>query len=347
MDIIISIIMPIYQAESTLQRAINSVRIQTFNNWELILIDDASTDKSRQIAQENADIDSRIKLIIKDRNEGAAAARNDALVVKRGEYITFLDSDDWIEPQELQEGYEYALKHKADVVVWGAYQEMESKNRKILPVVISPKEKLYKGDLQVIESIAVLEYEKVFPYLWNKLYKVNIVSDIRFQNLKIGEDHLYNLMAFSHANTIVTIPNVNYHYMQKPFSTLSTMYIPEYYNLMKTIHTNIKNIFIEKKADEKSWNLIFNVYNKILVSTIKRVWQWPKDIKFKKKIQFIRKVLSDVETIEASNHAIPLNKKDALYCALLKSRSILVNVLFSYSLNIVESKASIFYYHLK
>ena len=114
----VSIIVPVYNAEKYLKRCINSLKNQTLEDIEIILVDDSSTDSSLEICQIAADEDSRIKVIHKV-NEGAGYARNAALKIATGEYIGFLDSDDFAEKEMFKTLYEKAIKYDSDLVMSG------------------------------------------------------------------------------------------------------------------------------------------------------------------------------------------------------------------------------------
>lgn len=118
----ISIITPIYQAEKYLEILINSIINQTYRDWELLLIDDGSTDGSAEICDRYAQKDKRIRVFHKA-NGGVASARNQAIEMSRGEFLAFADSDDWVEPDWLERLYTTAKEYDADIVVSDFYQE--------------------------------------------------------------------------------------------------------------------------------------------------------------------------------------------------------------------------------
>ena len=113
---IISIIVPVYNVESYLERCINSILNQTFKNFELILVDDGSTDKSGEICDSFAGYDKRIRVIHK-KNGGLSSARNVGLDVSIGKYIGFVDSDDWIDEFMYEKLYRNMIKTKSDIVI--------------------------------------------------------------------------------------------------------------------------------------------------------------------------------------------------------------------------------------
>ena len=114
----ISIIVPVYKVEKYLRRCIDSIAAQTFTDWECILVDDGSPDDSGTICDEYAENDKRFRVFHQE-NAGVSAARNKGLDEAKGEWICFVDSDDWIEKEMLEKMYNLAVKNKAEVVVCG------------------------------------------------------------------------------------------------------------------------------------------------------------------------------------------------------------------------------------
>ena len=112
----ISIITPVFQSERYLEKLINSILNQTYRDWELLLIDDGSTDGSAEICDRYAQKDKRIRVFHKA-NGGVASARNQAIEMSRGEFLAFADSDDWVEPDWLERLYTTAKEYDADIVV--------------------------------------------------------------------------------------------------------------------------------------------------------------------------------------------------------------------------------------
>ena len=122
----ISIITPIYQAEKYLENLINSIINQTYHDWELLLIDDGSTDGSAEICNRYAHKDKRIRVFHKA-NGGVSSARNQAMDMAKGDYLAFADSDDWVEANWLEQLYTIAKEQEADIVVSDYYEEYPQK----------------------------------------------------------------------------------------------------------------------------------------------------------------------------------------------------------------------------
>lgn len=208
----ISIIVPIYQAELYLPHCINSIISQTFTDFELILINDGSTDKSRIICDEYAQKDSRIK-VLHIQNQGVSHARNIGIKFAQGEWITFVDSDDWLEQtalecflaNDLQQDTLYI--EQAQTVISNQYQYWPAKfSNTIL-------------NLNSIENYTLLNNILIYGTPWGKLYNARVIKDnsIHFdQQLSLHEDHCFYFEYIKHIKKINVINSVGYYYRIDP-----------------------------------------------------------------------------------------------------------------------------------
>ncbi|MEG1820941.1 MAG: glycosyltransferase family 2 protein, partial [Malacoplasma sp.] len=186
MSIIVSIIMPSFNSEATIERSIKSVLSQTFNNWELIIIDDCSTDSSHEVIQHYVDQDIRIKLICLEENSGAAAARNTGIEHAKGQFIAFLDSDDYWHPEKLEKQLKYFEQYDVDVV-FSEYYRFNSSG--IIGKVSVPNQEINFNDLLKGNCIGNL----------TGIY--NFKKHFEIRQRKVGaEDYLFWLEIFSKQN---------------------------------------------------------------------------------------------------------------------------------------------------
>lgn len=204
----ISVIIPIYNVENYLKRCIDSVINQTYKNLEIILVDDGSKDNCGKICDEYAKVDSRIQVIHKI-NGGLSDARNAGLKVATGDYIYYIDSDDYIDNDMLEIMKKNLEKYNADISICGIYKECENGNytlkRNNVIEIMNSKEALIKLNSFSSFDMAV----------WNKLYKKYIVDGIEFPFGKKSEDYFVMYQYFDRASNIVVIPESKYHYIQR------------------------------------------------------------------------------------------------------------------------------------
>ena len=208
MSKLISVIIPVYQAEKYVKRCLDSVLNQTYKNLEIILINDGSTDKSVEIIESYAKSDDRITLLHQE-NQGAGAARNLGLEIAKGDYIGFVDSDDWIERDMYEYLFNIAERENADIAACDFYS------------VVGKNEKEKKAEIEKIECMdydALMKFffringEKSFYAVWNMLYKREIIGSCRFPEGKITEDLLFNYFVYCNCKKYVLSNQKKYYY---------------------------------------------------------------------------------------------------------------------------------------
>ena len=215
----VSVIMPVYNTGKVLIETIESVLGQTNPNFELILIDDGSTDGSGEKCDEFACRDSRIKVIHKS-NGGICSARNCGLNCAKGEYITFCDHDDLYLPDLLQEEITAAQEFDADIVIVGKRIQKEDGARDIAASFVYNNEEIKNHMLYILGS-------DLLGCVWNVLYKKSILQDMRFnENYKLGhEDYIFNLAVLQKAKAICSLQSVQYiHIIRNNLSTSARVY---------------------------------------------------------------------------------------------------------------------------
>ena len=192
-EIKISILVPIFRVEQYLQRCIDSVLAQDFEDWEMILVDDGSPDRCPDIADKAAETDHRIKVIHK-KNGGLISARRAGVIAAKGKYYMFLDSDDWLLPKALTTLYGKIIQGY-DMVRGGAQRVLP--DGKTFPL---EKYQFEKGKIEGAEDFLVKMYVgKVAPYLWGALYRGDLFDESIFdesikKKISLGEDKVTNLI---------------------------------------------------------------------------------------------------------------------------------------------------------
>ncbi len=250
----ISAIMPIYNAERYLARAINSLLQQTITNIEFLLIDDGSTDNSLAIAEEYALQDERIRVISQE-NQGVSIARNTGLANAIGEYIAFLDADDLLEPNMYEVLYQTAKSSEADVVICD-YQ-IQKPDLKLVKNWSYPFPSKSPLDRKSIEKhiLAYMIKSDGLGAPWNKLYKrlMLVENEILFPSgIPLGEDYLYNMEVFTYAERVSYLPQALYHYILYPASAVKK-YREDRFQIFKQID-NLKAEYMKK------WQLVNEDY---------------------------------------------------------------------------------------
>lgn len=226
----ISIIVPIYNVEQYLKRCVDSILAQTFKDFELILVDDGSPDSCPFICDEYARIDSRIKVIHKA-NGGLSDARNAGLEMATGNYIAFVDSDDWIASDTYEYLYELIKKNEADVVS-GSYVLTKNDDVKFSNL---KSEIVIEGTSEILKFY--FQQDKIhgkndFP-VWIKLYRRDLFNDIHFPDDKLYEDNITNFLIFSKCNKYVKSSKEIYAYFQRFQSITKTQLSAKHLSLIE------------------------------------------------------------------------------------------------------------------
>ena len=213
----ISVIIPVYNVEKFLRECLDSVVNQTMKDIEIICINDGSTDGSLDILKEYATKDDRI-IVVNQTNGFAGSARNSGLKIARGEYIQFVDSDDYLELNACETAYKYALQYKADVVVWG-YKNFPEQVGNVKNKRYTLKHKGVNVFLGGLRSGRYLCRDMI----WNKLYRHKIIKGCYFSEwIRCGGDQHFNFRVDKKINTLVQIPEQLYNYRLNLNSIVTT-----------------------------------------------------------------------------------------------------------------------------
>ena len=273
----VSIIVPVYNAEDTIEKCVKSILNQTYKDIELLIINDGSKDKSLKILNNLSKKDNRI-VVIDKQNEGVSKTRNLGIEKSSGDYIMFIDNDDYIEKDYIESFIKIAEDN--DIVV-GGYKRIDENNKEMYH--------------QTLKNTEWSKYIVLAP--WAKLYRRDFLinNNIQFLDYEIGEDVYFNLIAYSKTNKIKIIDNTKYIWFYNSKSVSNTK--------QKSINKNIdilvliNNLLKEVKAKDKYfnyfieryivWYLLFSGRNSKrneFINEFKRLYKWKKDKRVKSRI---------------------------------------------------------------
>ncbi|MBO5359169.1 MAG: glycosyltransferase family 2 protein [Clostridia bacterium] len=282
----ISVIVPVYNVEKYLKKCINSILKQSFIDFELILVDDGSPDKSGEICDNYAAKDNRIKVIHKQ-NGGVSAARNDGIRAASGEYIMFVDSDDYIDSQMLESLLEKNICN-ADMVISSIKMVCKEKSYDFVMQEreYSPKE--------LIEDYCLENFPKIcFCGPCCKLYKKSVLdaNAIKFnEKMSLGEDTYFNLQYISVIKNIITTDEIHYFYMRDNEDSLFTKFRSNYYSDIRSVYVKTCDLIDELEcSDAAKENIIKNYANGLLSNVIKSVITAGK----KESMDYMQKIVQD------------------------------------------------------
>ena len=212
-NIKVSVIVPVYNCEKYLKKCLDSLVNQTLKDIEIICVNDGSTDNSGRILEEYTD--SRIKIITKE-NGGISSARNAGIAVAKGEYLGFVDSDDWVDLDFYEKLYNTAVKYNADIAAAGIIRLHKLRKRYYLQFKDEQVTDDFKTKLQLCDIP-----DK--SYVWNKIYKTDKFNktNLKFKEGRIYEDVIFTPQILYSMKTLVTVPGTYYYYWRRPKSLIT------------------------------------------------------------------------------------------------------------------------------
>lgn len=252
MNNLVSVIVPIYKVEPYLRQCIDSIINQTYKNLEIILVDDGSPDGCPQICDEYVSKDTRIKVIHKE-NGGLSSARNAGLDIATGEYVAFVDSDDWIEPTMYEDLLGVMKTHQSDIVVckyrnyFDGCDMSESGNNTVCS---------FEGYFNFIDNLIPPGSPILYFMVWNKLYKRDVIKNVRFKDKQIYEDLYFDRLIFRNCKKVTYLDKTYYNYqIDRPGATAS------FFNDNKLAKISELEAYLVELKDSDQ----IDIYNKYLV----------------------------------------------------------------------------------
>ena len=293
-----SIILPTYGVESYIAQALTCLRNQTYSDFEVLVVDDASPDQSVAIAQRFADQDERIRIIHHTDNQGLSAARNSGISFAKGRYITFFDPDDTYEPQLLEKVAESLDRQRAQIILFGHTEDVYNEAGEItqslaysVPISSSkePSEESSVGSSAIPSATSatheyqspeafhpmVLTWEKNihYGYAWNKFYDLAFIKEhrLKFKNNPLIEDLEFNVEAFSCAQTVNVVSEPLYHYAKREQGNLTNKFEPCYFEL----HQRRIQLLVDQQKAWGLWNdesraVLGSLYARYIISALER-----------------------------------------------------------------------------
>ena len=291
MSPVISIIVPVYKTEKQLRRCIDSILAQTFKEFELILIDDGSPDGCPAICDEYAEKDNRISVIHKE-NEGLAEVRNVGVRAAKGQYIGFVDSDDYIEPDMYERLYTELKENGADLAIC-SFNKVTCENGKETkyPVTFNVKEKFCDSDS--LTRLLLSSQSALAAIAWNKLYNKSLFDGVRYPKGKIHEDEAAAHIIAYNTKKAVIIPDHLYNYTVNTESIINSPFSRKNFD---ALYFCTERLGFYKSHKEKEYlSLAQNAYwytiNKLLQRSVSPDETIAKELKVMKK-QFNKFFLS-------------------------------------------------------
>lgn len=244
---LISVIVPVYNVSKYLDECVNSIIMQTYKELEIILIDDGSTDKSGVICDAFKDVDSRI-IVIHQKNSGSGSAKNTGLKAAKGQYLAFVDGDDYLEP----DAFEYMVSHlessNADVIQCSYKNKFINKS---VNNILSPV-----GEFTTEEYLKLYTTDWTCGLLWDKIYKRKLFNGIYFEVGRVVDDEFFTYQGLMKAKKIVRSTHIVYNYRKR---ASSVSYLPN--NMEKIIIDKLDYITARREKINDSFPNLKNIFN--------------------------------------------------------------------------------------
>lgn len=311
----ISIVMPVYNSEKTIKRAIDSIVNQNYKDYELLLISDQGNDNSNIICKNYADQYKNIFFFDKE-HCGLSNTRNYGISKASGDYILFIDSDDYLENNALEIMINNIEDN--DILVFGVCVDFIEEHYKFFE---------YSNNCNCDNVIEELFNSSLFNYAWNKLYKTSVIKNVKFDSEHIqSEDLFFNIEVFSITSKIKLISDVLYHYIKDNRETLVDKYVPNYDFILNLKDKTIKDFFTKTKTSMQCYyNYMLEEYQIYLLNLFKNHETYRNS-----KVQ-IKNVLLTKNVIFNIENSIPKNIFSKIFKLIFMSKSTLV-IYYSYSL---------------
>lgn len=309
---LVSIIIPVYNVEKYLEQCIDSCINQTYNNLEIILVNDGSTDSSGLICEAKKSVDDRIIVIHKE-NEGLSSARNLGLDNAKGDYICFLDSDDWMDVDTIFETLKLSIEYDSDIVFWSCIKEFI--NKKEPYKVFNSKSKLdvFEGEkLNRLKRrcVGLLNEEMLNPTktdsfisAWGKLYKTSLIKSNKLTFLPTqlvgSEDVPFNIQAFYFSNKIIYFDKYYNHYRMFNDNSLTKNHKNTLFLRFKNLYDNVFEFLNSKNVPDEFYQSLNNRFALTLINNCLSISSPKYKVSLLTKFNDIKLILNDKKFYEA------------------------------------------------
>lgn len=292
-----TVIMPAYGVEKYLEKAVESIKKQTFGDWELIIVEDGSPDKTGEIAERLQKTDARIRAVHHEKNKGLSEARNTGIDAGSGKYIWFMDPDDMVDNDLLQNVYDSLSKNPAKLVVFGHLEEYYNEDGSFAYAhEIKPEKKQFANPKAIHNYMIRLEQETIYGYAWNKMYDLAYIREknLRYETVRLIEDIVFNIQYCNDIDSMNLLDITPYHYAKRMSGSLTTKFVPDYY----PVHRRRIEMLLEQQrywgTDNKpNCAILGGLYGRYILSALERNCDKQSGMNGKDRREFCKSVFQD------------------------------------------------------
>lgn len=344
----VSIIMPVYKVEEYVGKAIESIQAQTLTDWELFAVDDGTPDKSGDICEEYAAKDPRIKVIHKE-NGGAPSARNVAIELACGEYMMFMDSDDWTEPDTLEDMYELAVRDDAQLVISGFYIDTYIGNGKYMTDEYKVESATYSDKLSFRKNAYKLFDKNQLYSPWNKLFSTKYIMDnnLRFPTT-FWDDFPFVLDVIRNIERVTVTCECYYHFLRARTESETSAYRPGMYEKREEEHGWMMDLYRKWHiGDPASVEMIARRYVDRFIGCIENVTNPKCELKKSEKKQEIKNMLANPRLDRMLEKAKPRSRHMKLMLIPIKHKWVNLTYMEAKVITYVKTKNTKLFTKLK
>ena len=347
-----TVVMPAYGVEKYLRDAVQSILEQTFSDWELVIVEDGSPDGTGKLADELGEKDERIRVIHHPENKGLSEARNTGIDAATGQYIWFMDPDDRVDPDTLENVYLSLQENPAKITVFGHTEEYYDEAGRLNYIhEIRPERQQFSDKDQLRKYVIRLEQETVYGYAWNKIYSLDYIREkgLRFETVRLIEDIVFNIQYCMDIESMNILDITPYHYAKRMEGSLTTKFVPDYYELH---YRRIQMLYEQQQYwhtdTDETCAILGGLFGRYILSALERNCDRRAGMKHSDRKSFCRKVFES-DLFEALIPKAEARDSRALKgaLALMKARNITLCLMFGRMVHIVRTGMPMLYSKVK
>lgn len=343
--------MPVYNTGKDLYTSIGSVMAQTCSDWEMILVDDCSTDSSGIICDKLAASDPRISVIHASENRGLSTTRNEGMSYVQGQYVLFMDSDDILEADLLTKVNQALKMHPVQMLIFSMMEDYYDESGRLCRSYPVRYPDRYFTDIQKLrEEMIYIEKSTLLGYAWNKFYSIDFLrkNELKFETITLIEDIVFNVKVFSCLASLQIIDYIGYHYNKRCNESLTGKFVPDYFALHKRRVSILYEVY-------KSWNMVTsdvvdilcNLYVRYIYSALQRNCDKRAKMNYKTRKLWLKTLYNDELFKILMPTGRPQGRLASIMFFLLNKRYVLVTLIVARLMYIVKNKMPILFAGLK
>lgn len=345
----ISVIIPVFNNENTIEKCINSYLNQSYKNIEIIIIDDGSKKENAKLYDQISSIHDNVQ-VYHYKNEGVSAARNHGVGVAKGEYIFFADSDDYADSNMFAEFIQMKEKYNNELIIAGYYFDIVTKSGSIKYVKQSVDSRLICGKENVKCSLVNLWDSSMMYNTWNKLFETNIIkkNNICFQKGKFfNEDREFVREYVNYIDKIYVTDKAFYHYVRERGESVTSKYRYEMLEIRKEELKRLIDYFTKNGIyDSIAKEYVAREHFDRIVGTIESIFH-EKNMNKSEKIKEIKRIINDQKTIWCMENCTPKSIKMKVIFDMYKTKNIYVIYIMMYLIYQIEENHTDLFYRLR